>query len=188
MADERTSAKQGLIEEAAQTAARIAAERVLRSRETRRRTVILCVCVSLITALVVALPTTLLLDKDRRTDSLNRARFNCDQQTRAVRIQADILDIGNDLRRDIRALGDRPSVRKAALEVFGPELFAELLAQQAILEARAVTRLDVKLSQLRRLARLDCEKVLVPSGVRTTPIGTGTATTRTTATTATTPR
>ena len=172
-----------------ESAARAAATSVLESADTKRRQyrlVALACLLSVVAVLALVLPTAIWLDRDRQRANLDRARFNCDQQTKSVVIQRDILQIGTDLRRDNRDLGQDKRVRAAVLEVFGRELVKELYAKQAANEHAAVVKWDRKLAALRALARVDCDAALVESGVRTTP-GPTTITTRPAATT-TTPR
>ncbi len=165
-----------------ETAARAAAHQVLTSPATKRRQfklVALACCLSVVAVLSLALPTAYFLDRDRVGSAVERARFNCDQQAEATAIHRDILQIGTDLRRDTRKLGRAPDVQAAVLEVFGAKLVERLYIKQAALERKADRKWAVKLAALRRLSRLDCDEVIVKSGVKTTSTpGSATKTTR----------
>ncbi len=153
------------------SAARTAAMQVLDSPAIRRRQyklVALACALSVVLVLTIALPTAYFLDRDRQRAAVERARFNCDQQTQAVAIQRDILRIGADLRRDNRELGRDPRVRQAVREVFGRELVVRLYAKQQEHERVAAVKFGQKLRQLRELARLDCVEVLDGTGANTT--------------------
>ncbi len=155
-----------------ESAARTAASEILSSPATRKREyrlVALTVAITLTACLSIEAPTVYLLDRARQRAAVERARFNCDQQAAALVVQKGILQIGNDLRRENRAVGDDERVRAAVLRLFGPELVKRLYATQARNEAKAIRRWDAKLRELRRLAQVDCEAVLQPSGVKTTP-------------------
>lgn len=155
-----------------EAAARSAASHALTSPEGKARQrkliIISCLC-SLLVMLCVALPASYFLDRDRQSSSVQRSRFNCDLQTEAAQIQRDILQIGTDLRRDNRELNKDPRVAKALLDIFGADLVKNLYAKTARNEQRAIDRWDVKLAQLRRLARVDCDDVIVNSGVKKAP-------------------
>ncbi len=157
-----------------EAAARTAAEHTLTSREGRARQrkviVIACLC-SLVLTVLVALPAAYFLDRDRQSAALERARFNCEQRSEVARIEADNLQIATDLRRKnarvARSVLDPDAIRR----VFGSDLIAELYIKQAANERAAARDWGVNMRLLKVLAETECDKVLLSSGVQTSPTG-----------------
>lgn len=150
-----------------ESAAAVAAQNIAAIH--RRRVVTQAFCAGVLAALLVAAPIVYFLDRDRQRSAVERARFNCDQSTQQAAVQQEILQIGTDLRKKNSSLSQDPDVSKALLKLFGPELIKKLYGKQAANEREAVRMWNKQLAALGRLARIDCDRVIKPSGVETTP-------------------
>lgn len=151
-----------------ESAAQIAAQKV--ARVHRRRLVVWAFLAAMAAALIVALPTTVILNQHRAQQAAENSRFNCRQWQEAASVLERLVTSLIKRRADDRALAQKyPSLIQEYHRIFGRQLVTTLLREQAVADARQQKYLRTRLvPRLDALSEINCREALTASGVETT--------------------
>jgi hypothetical protein len=162
--EERRDATLVLVEKAAE----VAAQKVAAIH--RRRLVRHTFLAALIAALLITLPTVLIVSHSNNSASIARGKFNCRLWNKGAGVLQDLIQSGVKRRQaDAKLLVKYPQITQEYSKIFGPKLVQTFFAEQGGYDTRQETYFATRLlPRIRALADVNCSSAITRGGVSDT--------------------